>query len=1111
MFLVKNKNSYSKYLVLGLMIWMMSCIMPTIVWGANQLNLESYQFKKPVLPNNSHVDVLYLELRAEGKAMTIRALSVINKANYVNADPTSTKFESNGINKVSFYKEDAYEGVGYFGEEDQLLGEYTISSLTETVIIDGINEVVNTTNINTTKFWVVFDISEEASPGTTSNITLDYIEYDYVNDLGGTETKYITNGAVEKEFTVSGFDVYEAYDIAPDVAIPGQGDIPILRLAVKVKGESVESDIKFTIKNIAGNYVTTTNSTNGVITAKLYQSTLPAEDPPPVTYDPDLPTRYKLIKTVNNGDDGFATSSSLEFEIGANDEQIEFPDGVTQNFYVIFEIGEGFQVAEDSRVKARLDSVQGTGQSSSSTVKREDDKPDEGAVEIKIAGLVYANLAQINVRDSIFGGDTIAPLLKFDLKACNATIDVQALMINSAANGKEKVPFAIGNREFGIKKILIYEDTVYDGWADDNGDTKIGEITCSVFGYPQNMPEAKAGNNETDAVVTLNVSLSNELEIGMNQTKHILVLYHFGTDVESSAAGMDASGNVITKAVCRLGGAIGTSKVDDVQTVDVSLSGTLPAAASPEAEITIKETNVNIIDIRDIKPASGEVLRGQSKVPMLYLELSAESNITNASLKIKNTSSSFSTDDSGVTRIWIYRDKTPLGILDETDDLLGTNGDLDSTSEATITGISFLQGTNRIFVCYDIGQIAEIGSNKIACQLSSVTSGGAVDLAFGGLLPAPYNPSLVSVIDKRLEITSVTSNVQFEDNLPALFNVYVRVKNLYNDVISLLEVTPRFFLAGVNGEDISSEFTVSLSDAASEVIPTQIDVDEELEFMFDVAHSTPISGGMVLVDGYTKYKVIEDEDTITNSAVICRYQQDTEWFAAAKSALSLSMQAGLTEYAWSFPEYIEQIKVGPTTASGSDFQNGDAVRAGSSMFIYMKNLLAIDENTFAIMLNGETELSRSSEGGASNANSYSYNRVSGIISIYNIGYADGLITLNVRDPDGYAKKEANIEFRISSEVEISDLLFYPNPYQVGVEDLKLGFNITQPAKVTVYLFNHLGINVWRHEETFASLGPKQISIDRDSDFFRSGMYVCKMVAVDENGQTDTAVAKLAIY
>ncbi|MCP4050757.1 MAG: hypothetical protein GY730_08645 [bacterium] len=1046
-------------------------------------------------PRSSKAPYLFFSVKADDSDQTITAVNVST-----NDKPIDS------ISTLYLYRDDGTYNGTFEEDEDQLLSSISWQNDSQfDLTSSGFSELL--VSGNETGYFIVADVLDDAVLEDFVSITLNYVSYED-NSIPQSDLTYDLKSTIK----ITGLNYINGEDVSKKglgtgTAIPGQENIPVLRLLMNISGEDLDPAVTLNIYNSAENFVISSNFENGIVKATLYK----AEYYTMETYNPELfgSDRYIKIDEVEAG--SFDSASELSFVIDSNviDDTV-LPEASTQNYFILYDIGEDFPVSTDSKVYAQLKSIEGTGSGSGLEIKSTGLWPDTPA-SVNIGGLTYDNAYSIVPNTDTFGSGTVAPMMMFSLEAHQIPVSINAIIIDNTWTRATTaaVPFVNGTSdENGIKRVVIYEDTnndeEFDGIHENSSDTLIGSLDLqSADGISEDGDEILpvAGRRGSKAVVTMNQALL----ITEESSKTFFVIYYFGIDIKDR---QDSSGNVNTHAAVELSQVIGTSVLEEgdagIKSVTINLSGTLPVPLSPEAKIDLESTNLYIMDIQDISPST--VIEGQTRAPMLYVKLFAvENTIASASVILGNPQGTFSLSNTGVSKIWIYRDSDPVNTakpeLDSVQDsLLAVNDYLSNSSQASVYGVEFVQGENYLFICYDIGQVAD--GRQIGCQINDITG----SLTFGGETPVPKEAAASVVSDKYINISKVGSDIDSSQDLPSSFQITVSLQNTHSSEVGIDTVLPRFYKGGIGGTDVSSEFSIELADQSD--MPVTINPGASLDIYFDVSHSYPISDGIVYIDGYTFYRVP------SGSAYLSRWKvvnlEDVRWNSASDEYITIAVQSTLKRYDWTLPPYIESLTFGASVETEQIFVNYNAIPEGSTLLIYLNDQgNIIDEASIQISLNG-SQLSRVSNDKNSDEGTFFYDRTLAKIRVPNVGEENGTLLLQANDLDGTPLDEAAISFYISDQVKIKNLLFYPSPYYFGDQNLSLCFNITQPSEVDIYIFNHLGSLVWSHQES-CDLGYNEIEIDSNNDFLRSGMYICKMKATDNDGNSDMAVTKLAIY
>jgi len=141
---------------------------------------------------------------------------------------------------------------------------------------------------------------------------------------------------------------------------------------------------------------------------------------------------------------------------------------------------------------------------------------------------------------------------------------------------------------------------------------------------------------------------------------------------------------------------------------------------------------------------------------------------------------------------------------------------------------------------------------------------------------------------------------------------------------------------------------------------------------------------------------------------------------------------------------------------------------------------------------------------------FSYDDLSGRLIIHSVGDTSGTITIDVSDSIG-SLETIVISYDINTKVVLSQAMFYPNPFTFGSEDLILGYFTTQPCTVDMYLYNYNGKEILRDSHYTSNIGYDQFTIFSSTPELTPGVYLCKLVGTDDNGNISSTVAKLSVF
>ncbi len=1039
------------------------------------LVMDLVQPGKKFIPQGVQGEVLYFRVHATGQDEVINSITIRNTSGRV--------FFGSKISAAYVFL-DANNTGSFKGQGVTQKAVQNFSTPTQTDISFVLSQTVPSNN-TPISFFIVYDIDRDANLGATTNVTLVQVKAQSNNTAS--LTGFTTTNQID---AITGIKSAEVTNVAPTVVAPDQEKVAMLRLKLTVQGEVVESGINIGISNESANFVTG-NKTTGITKAYLY------EDLGQVgVFDPNGPVGNRDVLLQSTTTDVFSSSSRVTFKSPfVGDSSFKFADQVTRNFYIAYDIGKDFSVSSDTTVKAQLVTFTGTGKSSGETLNSFSKlpKPDDPASSA-VAGLVYGTLASAVPFGDSFGAGSIVPMLKLPLTAFQAGVTINQVFLQN----KGTAEYINDGGKNGVSRIRIYEDNgnaEFDGI--NSSDTLIGNLDTGSGNQSDSATVTIQktvivnGNPRTGGLLISKFNSDTSVKYPQNNSKIVFVVYDFGVD--------SRSGN---NADVRVENIIGKSLISDAVTT-MNLLGVVPAKASPNAEVALIDTQVYWKEVTNIAPSFA--VQGEVKVPMLHLDLQSSAAFSKPIFQIANESQSFLSNNLGVSKVWIYRDENKDKKFDSADTLLAATKIDPGASVGTsdLANVLLNANGNQLLVLYDIGQIATVSSKNVRAQLNKVTAGTGETITFGGEVPVPKEAANLPVVAKFLTIPSVTiTGVTSESDLANTFNITVRVTNTSTRNVRLTQAVPRFFSGSASGSDVSSQFNFT----TIQTFPTTLNAGASLDVIYFTRLTSSFTKGIVLVDGYAIYTV-----TGNRTALITRYQgSDQKWFSAATTTGQLSLAASeITRYPWTMPAYISSVKVGATESEAKTFQNGDAIAAKSNFYIFLKNKDTLDVNSFAMTLNG-VPLTFSGTQGTS-ANTFSYTSDRGLLTVQDVGSVDGTLTLNLKDVEGQSLETASLSFLISeSVVRLDNVLFYPNPYKIGSQALKLGFALTRNATVRAYLFNSVGMEVWR-TEVAKSLGYQTIEIDAFSSFLTAGVYVCKIVAEDDSGNKSVRLAKLAIF
>ncbi len=1066
-----------------------------------------------VVPRGSDVAMIRFYLRAVNGAASFSGIRVRNQSPHV-------QFGSGfGISRIRIYRNSdsgaSFPDLGATPLVDRPL----TAGASDTQGISGFTDSIASGNIR--GYTLVYSIEDDAalsspsdpSVSTTVNATIMTIE-----DSSGQPVSLV-GGTIISTPVLSGYKTLRVSSLLPSRVVPGQLRVPALFVSVMPLGEAVQN-IQLKFRNDAANFVSN-NATTGIKRAYLVlaESSLLNSDGTPIYgaieafLDPG--SNPLILADTNLGTGVFVSKSEVEFSI-PSDVLDKFPATQTKNVMLVYEVGENFIVASDTVIKAQLASISGQGESSGLIIKQVQALPSSPA-DSDVAGLGYASPSRI-LLDGLAGPGSTVPLFQIALIAYRSPITLQQLHLKNPILDlnqiSKTVPYITQPSELGgIKKIKLYTDGgIPNGTFDgiNSQDTLIGEL---ALGLGQNDAQNAYVPITFPDGFDIPVFNSNQSNTLLDGRKMIYVVYELGTGV---------TGETMT---AQLADATGIAHVDNVTTKNIALSGVKPVVTTPAAQVTIYKTNVLLEDVQNIAPSPNLVVQGQIKVPMLAIRLKVINQFPSASFQIKNESDTFLMDGKGVNKVWLYRDELPYQVFDSQDVFLSSNDRLSQVRQVSLGGVRLDTGTEKRFlILYDMGQNATVsssGSNStIRSQLVGITGqASGSTLLMSGEPNTPKIPAGLRVASKPLLVNFSDANLNPSTLDTQQQSVNLNIENISDTPIQITKSGLRFYYGGPDGPDVSYQFLVTpLTDTTSNIAAHQSSVSS---WHFKLEKSE--YQGSIYMDAYVQYQTASGA-----KAVLSRYSNSLNgdsWIYAVPVPLAMTVLTKKPTYSWSIPQYIESMSVLSGTVE-VPFSNGGAIPVGGSVKIQFRDKgRTIEPTGFVVKLNAITLPYVENPSGAP---SYKYDSANGVLMLSNVGTVDGRFSLQVRDLEGVYLAPATVSFVMSSDkVRIENFLVYPSPYKAGTTFL-MGFNLTLKATVTFYVYNHLGILVWKESRFFDQPGYQLLASRSDSslvmpsntnttfinplaNILSMGLYICRAVAQDENGHTVSATTRFSVY
>lgn len=1083
-------------------------------------NTESDVGKTVIPAGSTKTQVLSFQLTAAaGNTDLLGEITLTNSG--------TVQFGRAGISHIYVYVESGgTSGSTFDPNTDLLVGERGFNEDTtsdpQTIAVNdngGVNGVTIGDGANK-RFYVVYDVASSVGLGLDAKATLTDIK-----TFGNSPVSLDLAGLTKRDrsITISGIRVSQTV-VAPLAIVPGQTNIKMIKLGLNMIGETLkagpQSNISLKIRNSAGNFGYSISNVS--LIHDQNNNGVPDETP-------FLSLKNTEMSSAGNaGELDFAISSSATERSWFTFDQTN----TTYNIYVIYDMDSSVQVTSDTKVYAQISGFTATGDLSGAKVTGIN-LPTNFA-RSQVVGLSYAdvtaNIPQNENGRNFFGPSTTVPILKFKLIGENTPVTVNSITIQNT--GTVKYVTTINDTK-GVTRVRLYEDTNKNGEYDGvgYGDTIIGDLKLNLGTGSNEAAKATIPIRYNGNAVGLLVPSS---DTKVRNYKTVFVVYDLG---KSIAADTYTTANITTYVNAGILEVTGSSSV---AIVPITLSGTLPAIANPPARLYIVKPNVYIgidgVDGETPRPvvslAPPRVYCGQTKVPMLYIPMQVNTSVPSAAILIKNALSTFKTDNSGVSKVWIYKDINDNKKLDSEDVLWGATseyftGTNSPTQLVQLPNVDIDRGNQNLLVLYDIGQVADTqDTDSIAAQINNIVSYANVGVVMGGEMPQPKHSATTKVVKFPLSIKSVSVS-SFSSpitNATGTFQVSIVVHNSDSAALTVDALSPRVYKTLISGQDITYEFSVAPRDS----FPAVVSAGTDRTFTFDLNPSKLLSSGVFVFDAQlnsyvTQVSASGNITTTNNMVVLSRYRTSGEnWIPSTGAANSESITgtAITAVNGWDLPNYVELLKYG-TSANLKVMRNQDAIPMYSEIWVYLRDKgRMIDESSLRVFLSGR-ELKASAQlpvesGSTTVAAQYSYDRDYGIIKVKSDQIvADGVLRLMASDINKQSLSPAEITFYVSKSVQIHGFYIYPSPAKPG-DSIKFAFRLagSTPSDIKLYVFNSIGQRIYTAAFDSVPVGYNELTWNGNSDvsdnYVGPGVYFSKIMATDGDGNKAQAITKWAV-
>ena len=1036
---------------------------------ANPQHTASVLKEKTFVPIDS--DIVVFQLTIENNTTTTN----MTLSDMV-FEKTALDFDFDQFEYIKVYQDDEDNS---FNESDGLAAEKTDNAGAATTLAPTVENTNKTIEAETSEiFWVVFKLRANTTLGDQS--TIKFTSVTVCDDATCTPTTLSDN---ESTIMATGIQLSYFDDIKPSYIFPGATNIPIAYLNITAKGDDL-TDMNLTIKDTNGKFADSEES--GVASVSLVQQTNAVLGVDPGDYTPPVDGEAGFTEVIqeisDNSVDGW---SNTVVTLNAWTGLTTLEKVTDYGMWLVYDFGDNIVVTADSAFKVSIipEDVFGLNTESTETIVT----PTYGVHEIPFAGIEISDITNLS-GDDVYDRNTAIPILSFKLKSHQTSSTVKEISVIN--NGT--VPFfATEGPAENIEQISIYYDEDQTNTLSTDLDTEVGTLILNP---------ASTNTSEIAPVTLNNVELS-AFDNNDDNTKTFFVVYHVASDIEANS---NATSNYVT---AEIGDIVASGNLGDDTFVEFKASiarNESTLSSTPLASVELVDTSLQIIETEDISATNA--YDGEIKVPMLYLKFKSDVITQAGKLTIKNNQSNFYSRANGITKIWIYEDKNGNKALDDTDKFLRSSTEFTSTGEASLENIEF-NYENEFLILYDIGLLASEEGKPFAAQIENIeiTEGSS---SVSGVLPTREVAQIIPIDNLLNEQASVTIQNNSADDA-TIFNLNITVSNPSGTTITVNKLEPKFYLSDKSGLDISYEFNCGIISVGS--IPFELTGSDDKEFLFSCLHDIPYSNGVSIIDAYIEYQETASPD---QEILLFRYQDgESDWHLISgtdiiqKNIISDITSADIPPSYVTHPLRLCDSK-SSSISNCKNFLNGASIGENKVLSLVFVDASSIDESSISLIRG--TDILFQKEELNENMKTFIFNKEANLLQFY-VGEKSADISLSMSDLSGNNLPIMSLNYLISDDIELTNPLFYPNPYSLDSNNLKFGYSISRDnTQVDIYIYNHLGQVVYTLSQT-ANSGLNTLEISETEDFMVPGIYICRIIAKEDGDVVSSKTTKLAIY
>ncbi|OGI07727.1 MAG: hypothetical protein A2Y40_09985 [Candidatus Margulisbacteria bacterium GWF2_35_9] len=692
---------------------------------------------------------------------------------------------------------------------------------------------------------------------------------------------------------------------------------------------------------------------------------------------------------------------------------------------------------------------------------------------ILMAG-IYANV-QKNIQDSVFVGDMEVPVLKIGIKSYYAPATINRLILSNVSD----IMFHLDNsNQNRVENVYVYKDSNSNKrW--DAQDTRALNINRTGYKF-------LSIENE-ELILTLNTSFPT-YNISTDESFYF-VNYKLAPNVQASKSAI--------------------AKISDITYTDaVHLNNhSLRYPMEKIASTSFKTGDADIIFLTHNILVSTNVFQGESKSPVLSFQVRVINYIPSMSIIVSHNLPLLKGNDYGIKKITLVEDvdgdkKYSLGdILHD----YQTSFNSLTTISMTMKELNKLSAyVYKFLLLYDFG--ADIPTSQFSNDVLKIALYKKVstnDIKVSGLFPMP-NPDTQLIITGnrvKLELISVSPSVINYGTNPEIHMV-LKISNQLTNAISVTSIFPQFYKNSISSLNVSYQYNLFTSIN----IPINIGQFAAVTLEYIASPSLTFEATNLFVDGFLEY-------TFDSKIIQVHRKKLFSWESIATDDATAVINIPTYDvFFLEYPEYISKLE---REAAGTtyNFRNGEILEYGNYLLIhFIRNGQEIDLFNTSIKLNG-TELTAFTA-----PSNIRYDIDNGIIRLGPLQENDGAILVSPVDIANNPYPKATIKYYMNTNLFIHDFLVFPSKAIYGslaTTPMRIGFLLSKPANINLYLFNSIGQVIWNTQQTYNIYGYKEVPFDgklTSGQTIPKGMYLLKLVASEIGKKVyEKTITKFIVY